>query len=109
VQNVSCNPARSKIPRTGDQASRRPSRLGAVIEWVQWLDVVFRQKAYALSIVTQPDPWSIFNYPDPNYFYQYDSKKFDPLAAQADAVDSEAAFTAAIQSAQRRLAPEAGQ
>jgi peptide/nickel transport system substrate-binding protein len=78
-----------------------------VIEWAQWLDVVFRQKAYDLSIVTQPDPWSIFNYTDPNYFYQYDSKEFDSLAAQADAADSEAAFAAAIQGAQRRLAQDA--
>jgi len=78
-----------------------------VLEWAQWLDVVFRQKAYDLSIVTQPDPWTIFNYTDPNYFYQYDNPKFLEFATEADTATSEAEFTSAIQAAQRQLAEDA--
>lgn len=52
-----------------------------------------QRKAYDLSIVTQPDPWTIFNYTDPNYFYQYDNPKFTEVAIKADTATSEAEFT----------------
>jgi peptide/nickel transport system substrate-binding protein len=78
-----------------------------VLEWAQWLDVVFRQKAYELSIVTQPDPWTLFNYTDPNYFYQYSNPKFLELAERADTAPIEAEFTSSMQAAQRQLAEDA--
>jgi peptide/nickel transport system substrate-binding protein len=77
------------------------------IEWAQWLDVVFKQKNYGLTVIMQPEPWDIFNYTDPNYFYQYDSAEFRDLMRQAEASTTPEAAKANFQAAQRKLADDA--
>lgn len=76
------------------------------VEWAQWLDIVFRRKAYELAIVTQPDPWTIFNYLDPNYFYQYESADFNRLLAEAESAETAEAFAEAMRKAQFKLAED---
>lgn len=78
-----------------------------VLEWAQWLDTVFRRKAYEISIVSQPDPWTVFNYLDPNYFYQYESEEFDQILARAEQAGNDEDFAAAMHEAQRKLADDA--
>lgn len=78
-----------------------------VLEWAQWLDTVFRRKAYEISIVSQPDPWTIFNYLDPNYFYQYESEDFAKIMARAEQAETDQEFETAMHEAQRKLASDA--
>src|SRR5262249_4248995 len=77
------------------------------IEWAQWLDVVFRQKNYGLTVIMQPEPWDIFNYTDPSYFYQYDSAPFRALMAEAEASTTPEQAKARFQAAQKQLAEDA--
>ena len=37
------------------------------------------------TVIMQPEPWDIFNYTDPTYFYQYDSAAFRALMTEAEA------------------------
>lgn len=55
----------------------------------------------------QPEPWDIFNYADPGYFYQYDDAGFRTLLAQAEASTSPDDAKAKFQAAQRKLADDA--
>jgi len=77
------------------------------IEWAQWLDVVFKQKNYGLTVIMQPEPWDIFNYTDPTYFYQYDSAAFRTLMTEAEASTSQEQAKARFQAAQKQLAEDA--
>ncbi len=77
------------------------------IEWAQWLDVVFKQKNYGLTVIMQPEPWDIFNYTDPNYFYQYDSAAFRELMRAAEASTTPEEAKTRFQAAQRKLAEDA--
>lgn len=78
-----------------------------VLEWAQWLDTVFRRKAYEISIVAQPDPWTVFNYLDPNYFYQYESEELNEILARAEQAVTDDEFATAMHEAQRQLADDA--
>lgn len=76
-----------------------------VLETAQWLEVVFRNKNYDMTILSQQEPWSILNYTDPKYLYQYDSAEFRRLIAEADASKSE--LRTKLAEAQKRLAEDA--
>jgi peptide/nickel transport system substrate-binding protein len=78
-----------------------------VLETAQWLEVVFRNKNYDMTILSQQEPWSILNYTDPKYLYQYDSAEFRRLIAEADASKSEDALRGKLAEAQKRLAEDA--
>ncbi len=77
------------------------------IEWAQWLDQVFKQKNYGLTVIMQPEPWDIFNYTDPGYFYQYDNADFRALMQTAEASTTPEQAKANFQTAQRKLADDA--
>jgi len=78
-----------------------------VLETAQWLEVVFRNKNYDMTILSQQEPWSILNYTDPKYLYQYDSAEFRRLIAEAEASKSEDELRAKLAEAQKRLAEDA--
>jgi peptide/nickel transport system substrate-binding protein len=78
-----------------------------VLETAQWLDIVFKNKNYDMTIISHPEPWAILNYTDPNYFYQYDSEKFRALMKQAEASTDEASLRRNLAAAQRQLYEDA--
>jgi len=47
-----------------------------VIEWGQWIDRVFKNKDYQLTVIGHVEPWDIGIYANPNYYFQYDSPRF---------------------------------
>lgn len=105
-------PPSSVYQRSAEIAAAMWAQVGVqvnleLMEWAQWLDVVFRRKAYDLAIVSQPEPWTIYNYTDPNYFYQYTNAEFDQLCQKAEASTTDADFKQNIQAALKKLADDA--
>ena len=49
------------------------------LEWAQWLEQVFRNKDYDLTIVSHTEPNDINIYARPEYYFQYDSSEFQAL------------------------------
>ncbi len=78
-----------------------------VQQTAQWLDVVFKNKNYDMTIISHPEPWAILNYTDPNYFYQYDSEKFRNLMTASEASTDDAILRRNLAAAQRQLFEDA--
>ena len=55
------------------------------LEWAQWLEQVFRNKDYDLTIVSHTEPNDIGIYARPDYYFQYDSEEFQELFARLEA------------------------
>lgn len=51
------------------------------LEWAQWLEQVFRNKDYDLTIVSHTEPSDINIYARPEYYFQYDNPEFQSLMA----------------------------
>ena len=54
------------------------------IEWAQWLDQVFKNKAYAMTIISHSEPMDINIYARDNYYFNYKSSAFKDLIAKID-------------------------
>lgn len=77
------------------------------MEWAQWLDVVFKNKNYDLTIVSHVEPNDIVVYKNPEYYFQYDSAEFRDILTKAEATLDKAERTKLLQAAQRKLADDA--
>ena len=77
------------------------------IEWAQWLDIVFKQKNYQLSVIMMPEPLDIFMYANPDYFFQYDNADFRAIMAKAQAASDDSERKTLFQEAQKKLAADA--
>lgn len=98
--------------RTGEILVAQLAQVGItvkleVMETGQWIDKVFRQKNYDMTIISHPEPWAIRNYTDPNYFYQYDGPEFRALMKEAQSTTDEATLRAKLAEAQKRLYADA--
>ena len=91
----------SQLAKVGIRASIEP------LEWAQWLDVVFKQKNYDLSIVSHVEPLDIGIYADPDYYFQYDGSEFRNLISRADSTADVAERNRYLEQAQRRLTEDA--
>ena len=49
------------------------------VEWAQWLDAVYKQKAYDLTIISHVEPLDLGNFARPGYYWNYDNTKFNAL------------------------------
>jgi len=47
-----------------------------IVEWGFWLDRIFKQKEFELSMIGHAEAWDIGIYANPNYYFQYDSAEF---------------------------------
>ena len=77
------------------------------VEWAQWLDGVFRNKNYDLTIISHVEPNDYVKFADPNYYWQYDSPQAQALIAKAGSTLDKAERTKALQDLQRLLAEDA--
>jgi peptide/nickel transport system substrate-binding protein len=67
--------------RSGEVIADMLSKVGIrlkieVIEWGQWIERVFKNKEYQLTVIGHVEPWDIGIYANPNYYFQYDSQRF---------------------------------
>jgi len=97
--------------RSGEIIAAQMAKVGIriVVEnvpWARWLDVVYKQKNYDLSIVSHVEPNDINIYANPNYYFQYDDPGFRDIIAKADtALDSRERYKH-LRNAQRKLAED---
>ncbi|MFO7709584.1 MAG: ABC transporter substrate-binding protein [Desulfobacterales bacterium] len=54
-----------------------------IVEWGFWLDRIFKQKEFELSMIGHAEAWDIGIYANPNYYFQYDSQEFRDAYANA--------------------------
>lgn len=76
------------------------------MEFAQWLDVVFTNKNYDLTIISHVEPLDILVYANPNYYFGYDSEAFRIEWAKAQNAPSLEARYDALRAAQRLLAQD---
>jgi peptide/nickel transport system substrate-binding protein len=77
------------------------------VEWAQWLDGVFKQKDYDLSIVSHTEPNDIGIYARKDYYFNYDNPAFDKVIADLGVTSDEAKRKELLGQAQKILADDA--
>jgi len=77
------------------------------VEWPVWLDQVYKQKQYDLSIVSHVEPMDIGIYANAGYYFQYDSKEFQDIMQKADSTTNAGERSQHLKAAQRKLAEDA--
>lgn len=55
------------------------------LEWAQWIEEVFTNKDFGLSIVSHTEPMDIGIYANPDYYFQYDNPEFQGLMTELNA------------------------
>jgi peptide/nickel transport system substrate-binding protein len=76
------------------------------VEFPQWLDRVFKNKDYDLTIISHTEPRDIEIYSRPDYYFDYHSEKFNGLIKQIDATIDDAARNKLLGEAQKTLADD---
>ncbi|MFP4043944.1 MAG: ABC transporter substrate-binding protein [Rhodosalinus sp.] len=76
------------------------------LEWAQWLEEVFTNKNYGLSIVSHTEPMDIGIYARPDYYFQYDNPDFQALMDELNTTTDPDGRTAMLQDAQRIIAED---
>jgi peptide/nickel transport system substrate-binding protein len=56
-----------------------------LLEWGQWLERVFKNADYDLSVIGHAEPFDINIYANPKYYFRYDSPKFQETLRKAEA------------------------
>ena len=60
------------------------------IEWGQWIERIYKNKEYQLTIIGHAEAWDIGIYANPDYYFQYDSEEFRQAYANALKAPNEA-------------------
>ncbi|WP_372002433.1 ABC transporter substrate-binding protein [Tistrella mobilis] len=77
------------------------------LEWAQWLDQVFKNKAYGMTIVSHTEPMDIGIYARDNYYFNYKNPAFNELMAKLDTTTDQNERLKLYGDAQRMLAEDA--
>jgi peptide/nickel transport system substrate-binding protein len=77
------------------------------LEFPQWLERVYKNKDYDLSIIAHTEPLDIKVYARPDYYFQYKSEPFQELIKKAFHAPTESERNALLIEAQKMLAKDA--
>jgi peptide/nickel transport system substrate-binding protein len=77
------------------------------VEWAQWMDGVYGKKSYDLTIISHVEPLDFGNFARPNYYWNYDSAKFNELWAKINATADTTQRNKLMADAQRLVADDA--
>jgi peptide/nickel transport system substrate-binding protein len=77
------------------------------LEWAQWLEDVYTNKDFDLTIVSHVEPFDIGNYANPDYYFGYDNPEFQALIDKLNGTTDEAARKELAIEAQTILANDA--
>ena len=61
-----------------------------IAEWPYWLERIYKQREYQLTMIGHVEAWDIGIYANPNYYFQYDSQEFRDAYAKALKAPNEA-------------------
>jgi peptide/nickel transport system substrate-binding protein len=75
--------------RTGEIITDMFSQIGIklkieLVEWGQWLDRVFRNADFDLTVIGHAEPFDINIYANPKYYFRYDNPKFQETLKKAE-------------------------
>jgi len=75
--------------RSGEIIADMYSRVGIrlkieLTEWGQWIDRVFKNADYDLTVIGHAEPFDINIYANPNYYFRYNSPKFQETLKKAE-------------------------
>ncbi|HRK24341.1 MAG TPA: ABC transporter substrate-binding protein [Beijerinckiaceae bacterium] len=73
------------------------------IEFPQWLERVYRNKDYDLSIIAHTEPLDIEIYSRPDYYFQYNNADMQKLVKAAESTADEAARNELYRQAQKKI------
>ena len=76
------------------------------LEWAQWLEEVFSNKDFGLSIVSHTEPMDIGIYANPDYYFQYDNPEFRAVMDELTNTTDPAARSALLARAQTMIAED---
>ena len=76
------------------------------LEWAQWLEEVFRGKNFGLTIVSHTEPFDIGIYARPDYYFQYDSVKFQAVMTELNTEQDPAKRSEWLAAAQRVISDD---
>jgi peptide/nickel transport system substrate-binding protein len=77
------------------------------VEWAQWLSGVYGQKAYDLTVIAHVEPLDFGNFVRPNYYWGYESPKFNELWDKINTTADAAQRNKYLAEAQRLVADDA--
>lgn len=77
------------------------------VEWAQWLNQVYTQNDFDLSVILHAEPLDLSIYAREGYYFGYRSADFDGLLEQLDAALDQPTRDALLVALQRRLADDA--
>ena len=60
------------------------------VEWAQWLEDVYANKDFDLTIISHVEPFDIGNYANPDYYFGYDNPDFQALITTLNGTTDEA-------------------
>lgn len=104
-------PPPSYARRGGEIVASQLTKIGikleiVPVEWAQWLDQVFKNKDYDLTIVSHTEPMDIGIYARADYYFNYDKPEFQKLMAELDATAEAKARYALLAKAQRMISDD---
>ena len=75
--------------RTGEVLVGQLAKVGVrvkleQIEWGQWLDRVYKNADYDMTIIGHAEAWDAGNYANPKYYYRYESARFQGVFAESE-------------------------
>ncbi len=76
------------------------------LEWAQWLEEVFRGKNFGLTIVSHTEPFDIGIYARPDYYFQYESVKFQAVMTELNTEQDPAKRSEWLAAAQRVISDD---
>ncbi len=76
------------------------------LEWAQWIEEVFTNKDFGLSIVSHTEPMDIGIYANPDYYFQYDNPEFQALMEELNGTTDPDARTTLMNEAQTIIADD---
>ena len=90
------------------------SELGAIgirvrienVEWAQWLEQVFKNRDFDLTVVSHTEPMDYDIYARPGYYFGYHSATYDARLAELSRTRDEAARMRLLGDLQRQLADD---
>ena len=98
--------------RTGEVIAQQLSEVGIKVnltnvEWTTWLDRIFTQGDYDMTIIGHSEPRDIGVYGKPDYYYHYNSPKVQDLLAQIEKTSDEAEQMSLYKEIERTIANDA--
>ena len=77
------------------------------LEFSTWLEQVYKQHDYDMTVVAHVEPWDISSFANPEYYWRYNNQQFTELINKADAASTSKEQEATLKQAAKVLADDA--